>query len=84
MLIFLCIQTVIYGTSRWVKSLMQIHSVLMFISPFKFKQLNFKGFLSVRFVCTTLLNTNFKASIVQEYWLEMPLKIIEDKEKIFV
>lgn len=34
MLIFIRIQTVIYGTSLWIKSLMLIQRVLMLISPF--------------------------------------------------
>lgn len=66
MLIFIRIQTVIHGSSIWIKSLMLFHKVLMFISPFKFRQLNIK-FILVSFVsfhqlvvilfCTLLIRT---------------------------
>lgn len=99
MLIFIRIQTVIYGTSLWIKSLMLFHRVLMFISPFKFRQLIRKSIL-VLFVsfhllvvilfCTLLIRAPIaRFPTVQEYLTGMPLKIIdacvmEDEEDFFV
>lgn len=52
-LIFIRIQTVIHGSSIWIKSLMLFHKVLMFISPFKFRQLNIKFIGFVCFISST-------------------------------
>lgn len=99
MLIFIRIQTVIHGTSLWIKSLMLIHRVLMFISPFKLRQLNPK-FILFRFVsfhliviilfCTLLIRAPIaRFPTMQEYLPGMPLKIIdacviENEEDFFV
>lgn len=99
MLIFVRIQTVIHGTSLWVKSLMLIHKVLMFISPFKFRQLNLKfilllflfvHLLIVILFCTILIKTPIsRFPTVQEYLPGMPLQIIDacvtvNEEEFFV
>lgn len=42
MLLFLRIQTIIHGTSLWIKSLTLIQRVLLFLCPFKFKHFNLK------------------------------------------
>lgn len=87
MLNFIHIQTSIYGTSLWIKSLMLIHRVFMFISPFRARYLNVKLFL-VPFAFFHLLiivlyctSTNAlpikKITTIQEYLPGMPLKIID-------
>lgn len=40
--LFARIQTSIHGTSLWIKSLMLLHRVLMFLFPFKFRSFKFK------------------------------------------
>lgn len=99
MLIFIHIQTVIHGTSLWIKSLMLFHRVLMFISPFKFRQLNLRlilvpfvsfHLLVVIIFCTLLIRAPIaRFPTVQEYLPGRPLKIIdacvmENEEDFFV
>lgn len=99
MLMFIRIQTVIHGTSLWIKSLMLIQRVLMFIFPFKLRQLKpkfiFFPFVSFHLIviilfCTLLIRAPIaKFPTVQEYLPGMPLKItdacvMENEEDFFV
>lgn len=99
MLIFIRIQTFIHGTSLWIKSSILIQRVLMFISPFKFRQLNPKfilfPFVSFHLIvvilfCTLLIRAPIaRFSTVQEYLPGMQLKmfdacVMEDEEDFFV
>lgn len=87
MFVFIRAQTVIHGTSLWIKSLMLIHRVLMFLSPFKFRQLKFR-YMLVPFIsfhlmvvvlyCTIIIATPItNVSTIQEYRPGTPFKRID-------
>lgn len=97
-LVSIRVQTVIHGTSLWIKSLMLIHRVLMFLSPFNFRQLKFR-YMLVPFIsfhlmvvvlfCTLIIATPITSvSTIQEYRSGMPLTkidacVVDNDQKFF-
>ena len=87
LLFFLRVQLVLNATSVWIKSLMLIHRVLLFLYPFKMKELNFKVVLIpfsivhsviISLFCAGDLPTPIKGfKTFQEYQPGSPLRKIE-------
>lgn len=85
-LVFARIQTIIHGTSLWIKSLMLIQWVLMFPCPFKFRYFNFKLLLVPFFshlvvavvYCSLMVSMPIaKVPTMQEFKPGMPLTKID-------
>lgn len=87
MLVFIRFQTAVHGTSLWIKSLMLLHRVFMFLFPFKFRQVKFKLFFIPFFSLHILVVISYCALVyknpvrsfptIQEYNSGMQLKKID-------
>ena len=84
---FFRVQNIIHATSLWIKSLMFIHRVLMFLFPFKMRRWNLKKLLvpfiifhavmSIFFAAVFMLTPIKRLSTIQEYKPGLHLKRID-------
>lgn len=87
MLVFIRFQTAVHSTSLWIKSLLLLHRVSMFLFPFKFRHVNFKLFLIPFFSLHIIVVVSYCALVysfpirslptIQEYTSGMKLKKID-------
>lgn len=87
MLVFIRFQTAVHATSLWIKSLLLLHRVSMFLFPFKFRLVNFKLFFIPFFSLHIIVVVSYCALVytvpirslptIQEYTSGMKLKKID-------